>query len=332
VVLVHANYVARAGISTWWPGGVWGAPFFALAVPVFLVLSAYAAAPAPARGGFARHAWRRARRLLPPLLFWGAALVAIGYRGRSDWLGLLADLATGPWHLYYVVVLLQFFVVAYWLEALARPGRLAWTFASAAVLSALVYGGGDVLLWTRGGDGGAFEYWLQKLLPTWSVFLATGVGLRRRPDLLAWLRRRSVALVLAVVPLYLGYVWEFRAEEAWLGYYPREKILGLGLPFQWAGSLLLLVLLDRAAAAPAWAPALARLSRASRQTYAVYLAHPPALVVLFTLGGAAGLSMTHWAWVPLLAAGAWALAWALWRLVGWTRWRPLEWLVFGGVA
>ena len=64
----------------------------------------------------------------------------------------------------------------------------------------------------------------------------------------------------------------------------------------------------------------------------MYLAHPAAIVVLFTLGSAGGLSLTHWAWVPPLAAGGWVLSWALWKLVGWTRWPPLEWLLFGGVA
>lgn len=54
--------------------------------------------------------------------------------------------------------------------------------------------------------------------------------------------------------------------------------------------------------------------------------------MLFTLGTAAGLSLTHWVWVPLLAAGAWTLSWALDKVVGWARWAPLEWLVFGGVA
>jgi len=332
VVVVHANYVARAGISTWWPGGDAGAPLFALAVPVFLMLSGYSAPAGAPRAGFARHAWRRTRRLLPPLVLWSAVLVALGYGGpERDWTALL-DLATGAWHLYYVVVLIQFVVLAWWLDALARPGRLAWTFAGAAALSALAYGGADLLLWTRGGDGGALEQWLQKLLPTWSVFLATGLVLRRRPDVLERLRGRRGALAVAAVALYAAYAWELHAENAWLGYYPREKIVGLGLLSQWTGALLLLVLLDRAAATAVGAPLLARLARAARQTYAVYLAHPAAIVVLFTLGRAAGLSLTHWAWVPLLAAGGWAVSWALWKAVGWTRWRPLEWLLFGGVA
>lgn len=325
MVTVHANYVARAGISTWWPGGDWGGPFYALAVPVFLVLSGYFAVPGGARGGFARHAWRRLRRLLPPFVVWSLVLFALGYRG-------LLDLATGAWHLYYVAVLIQFVVLAYRLDALVRPAALPWTFAGAAALSALAYGGADALLWTRGGDGGALEQWLQKLLPTWSVFLATGLVLRHRPRVLAWLRRWSPALVVPAAALYAGYVWELLTENAWLGYYPREKILGLGLPWQWAGALLLLVLLDRAAATAAGARVLARLARAGRQTYAIYLAHPAALVVLFMLGRGAGLALTHWAWVPLLAAGALTLSWALWKAVGWTRWPPLEWLLFGGVA
>jgi peptidoglycan/LPS O-acetylase OafA/YrhL len=332
VVTVHANYVARAGISTWWPGGDFSAPFFALAVPVFLVLSGASVVPGAGGGGFGRFAWRRGRRLLPPLALWSAVLLALGYGGPDPDAAAWLDLATGPWHLYYVVVLLQFFALAYWLGAPARPHRLAWIVAAAGALSVLAYGGGDVLLWTRGADGGGLERWLQKLLLPWSVFLATGLALRQRPDLLERLRRRWTALVVPTAVLYAAYVWELRAEHAAFGYYPREKLLGLGLPFQWAGALLVLLLVDRLGTGATARRLLAPLARGSRQTYAVYLVHPAALVALFTLGDAAGLAMTHWVFVPLLAAGAWALSWALWKAVGWTRWRPLEWLLFGGVA
>ena len=93
-------------------------------------------------------------------------------------------MVTGVWHLYYLFVMLQFALVVFWLGRRVGPERLGWVWAGAAALSLLAYGASDVLLWTRGGDGGAMERQLEKWLPTWSVFLATGVVLRQRPELL----------------------------------------------------------------------------------------------------------------------------------------------------
>jgi peptidoglycan/LPS O-acetylase OafA/YrhL len=332
VVLVHANIYLRGDLGAWWPAGQWGAPFFGLAVPTFLLVSGYSTGLAHAGIGFWTYARRRLRRLLPPLAFWTAILLALGYGGSQEWPALLLDVVTGVWHLYYLFVMLQFALVVFWLGRRVGPERLGWVWAGAAALSLLAYGASDVLLWTRGGDGGAMERQLEKWLPTWSVFLATGLVLRQRPELLARLRARTVPLVLLVAALYAAYVWEFRVEERWLAYHPRQQLLILGGPFQWAGVLLLLRALDAARRGRWTGAAVARLAQASRHTFAVYLAHPAVIVVLLALGNAAGLPMTHWACVPLVAVLTWAICLGLWRLVGRARRPWLERLMFGGLA
>ena len=329
VVLAHVNLYTRAGLETWWPGGSWGAPFFSLAVPTFLVASGYFS-PIASVSTLPRfsNAVRRLRHLLPPLVFWSIVLLALGYGGpKPDWPTLL-DVASGPGHLFFLFILIQFVIVAPWLSR----ARLGWVFAGAVTFSALSYVASDVLLWKQGGDDGVIERSLAKLVVTWSVFLVTGVVLRQRPELLERLRRETIWLIVLVAAFYLAYSWELRVEERWLGYHPRQSLLALGLPFQWLGSLLLLLVVDGAAGKVSWHWLLTPLSRAARQTYAVYLAHLPAIVVLFALANTVGLPTTHWIFVPLLAASAWMLSWMLWKLVGSVRSPALRRIVFGGIA
>jgi peptidoglycan/LPS O-acetylase OafA/YrhL len=333
VVLVHANIYLRGDLGAWWPGGQWGAPFFGLAVPTFFLVSGHSTGlGAGAALGFWAYTRRRLRRLLPPLAFWTAILLALGYGGSQDWPALLLDVITGVWHLYYLFVMLQFALVVFWLGRRVGPERLGWVWAGAAALSLLAYGASDVLLWSRGGDGGVMERQLEKWLPTWSVFLATGLVLRQRPELLARLRALTAPLLVFVAALYVAYVWELRVEERWLAYHPRQQLLAIGLLFQWTGSLALLLALDAARRGSRAVAAVTRALQAPRHTFAVYLAHPAVIVVLFALGNAAGLSMTHGACVPLVAAAAWALCWALWKLIGRARLPWLERLMFGGLV
>jgi surface polysaccharide O-acyltransferase-like enzyme len=329
VVLAHVNIYTRAGMETWWPGGIWIAPFLSLAVPTFLVASGYFTpiVSVHTRPGF-YCARRRLSHLLPPLVFWSVVLLALGYGGpKPDWLTLL-DIATGPGHLYYLFVLTQSVLVA----PLLSERRLGWLFASAAMFSVLSYVASDALLWKQGGDEGATERFLAKLVFTWSLFLVTGFVVRQRPDLLEGLRREMHWLVVVVAVLYFAYSWELQVEEQWLGYHPRQSLLVLGLPFQWLGSLLLLLVLDGAAGKPSWHWLLNPLSRAARFTYAVYLAHLPAILVLFYVTNTVGLPTTHWVFVPLLGVSAWTLSWILWKLVRLARPMAFRQLVFGTTA
>jgi surface polysaccharide O-acyltransferase-like enzyme len=296
VVLVHVNYLVRAGMTTWWPGGVPSALLYAVAVPTFVLLSGLYAAPPedPARPRLRR----RLVRLIPPFVVWNLVLLGLGAEGTLSPTEVGIRLLSGMWQLYYIGVLVQLLALAALLEPRVT-GRAAWgLFAAAIGLTVVTYAVSDALLWVGHYVSRDVEILVRRGCFAWSAPYALGVALRRHPPLLGWLRRRLGLLVALTALTGALYLFELQLEEQVLGFDARAQIVLGGLPFQLVAPLALLIGLDRAAGTR-WARSLAH---QGPDTFGVYLVHTPILIGVWALDRAWGLPQVS-AWeVPVLGA------------------------------
>lgn len=301
------NIGFRPGLATWWPGGLFGVPFFGLVVPLFFAFSGYVAAVRPPAPGESPWPWlrRRLARLLPPFFLWNAILLAAGVPGRElPAREVLFFLLFGAGPLYYVGALVQLLALYAFAGSRVRAGRL---LAAGGALSAACFAAADFATWTAGAGAGIFETHLNRFFPAWSVFFALGVLLGRSNESFAWVAKRRALLSAATAVSYAAFVFELHAVESRFGFHPVRQFLLAGLPFELLGSLLVLDGVRRLELAGKARRALARLAAAGPDTFGIYLAHVPAQAALFALWVEAGHDTADWWEVPLLAAASWVV-------------------------
>lgn len=331
VVLVHINLYIRPGIENWWPGGFVFAPFFAIPVPMFFIISGFFA------GRFSKQIHRpnlfiflrkKFKGLILPFLTWNVILLFLARKSLS--LGnFLFFLFTGYWHLYYVFVLLQLLILNFYLERSLDNHRLNWFLAAAAFLSFVFYGIADLVLWTKGAVSGVFEAYLISTCFPWIIFFAVGVWLRHRDTAINWLLQKKYWLIGLSFISYLAYFLELHLEEEWVGYNPLKQFLLSGLPFRIFFPLLVLVFLYQLANSGKVKVLLMRLTALSKDTYGIYLAHIAVLILLFALWNKFVHSTGHWIEVPIFWAAIWLVCWGIISFVRDMRWRWIGLFVFG---
>lgn len=306
VVLMHANAYLRAGVETWWPGGLVAAPLYGVAVPVFLMISGFLAARRTDAAGIPMHyLWR----LLVPMVSWGLIMLLLGWGGERSWFRTMLDLITGVQHLFYLGVLAQLTLLLAFLNRIGHERAGLW-LAAAVSFGAYVFS--DAVLWSRADFSDTLESGLRKFFLPWAVFFFFGA--RKRGTASAFIpvtNPRISLLVCATLAAWSMYAWGFRMQENVLGYSPRTELLLEGLPFQFLAAWCLL------AAVTAWqhsgraARFFEFLAARGSDTYGIYLAHFPLLIALYSAWVAAGFSTAQWPEVPVF----WLLAWTGSRLV-----------------
>jgi peptidoglycan/LPS O-acetylase OafA/YrhL len=333
VVLVHVNLYVRPGPENWWPGGDYSVPLFSLAVPIFFLLSGFFSVNLSGSvkpTSLSHYLRRKVRRLVAPFLFWSLVLLALGVEAHDDsWVEVGYTLLTGPWHLYYVFVLFQFYVLSFYLERFVRPAQLDAVLAAAALLSILSYSVSELYLWWLGGSQQYFEIQARKAFPFWIMFFVSGVWLRWRTDAASWLARRASHLSLLAALAYALYLWQLGLEGDEFGYHPRLQFLLGGLPFQAVGSLLAVLGLLRLQFLPRARKALVRMAACAKDSFGIYLSHVVVLMGLFALWTASGISTAHWVEVPVMATLVWLVCQAAIRVVRRLRLRRLGFILFG---
>jgi fucose 4-O-acetylase-like acetyltransferase len=302
------NIGFRPGLETWWPGGLFGVPFFSLVVPVFFALSGYVAALQPPGPEARPWPWlrRRLSRLLPPFFVWNAILLATGVPER----GLPAPeilffflLGAGP--LYYVGALVQLLTLFALLDTSAGGKRLL--LAGSFALSAAFYVAADLATWSAVAGAEIFETHLNRFFPAWGVFFAKGVLLGRSEGVFLTIEKRRVGLIVVAAVSFAAFVGELQVAEARFGFHPIRQFFITGLPLQIAGTLLILAGLRRLDLSERARTLLARLAAAGPDTFGIYLSHVSAQAGLFALWVAAGHDTAEWWEVPLLAIASWAV-------------------------
>jgi len=337
VVLVHVNTVMRPGVGTFWPAGFFFAPFFAISVPAFFMLSGYysgrfsPAVTRPSVGAFLR---KKLRPLVVPFIAWNSILLLL-QAGSLRSVSLTAfQLFTGTWQLYYVFALLQLLVLQYYSETWTYRLRAVYIFGAASFLTLAFGCTADYLLWTRGSGAASFmELYLNRLFLPWGMFYFCGVLLRDEKKLLDWLDRKRGWFGLLTGITFALYYWESRLEEGWLGYNPLNQFLLAGLPFRFLCPLMLLVMLNRFSRQGRIKPAMALLASPAKDTYGIYLCHTSILIGIWYAWNAAGLgASSHWTEVPIMWCATWLISWWATRMARSARYRWIGRILFGITA
>lgn len=308
VVLIHVNITIRPGIGTWWPAGFLFAPFFALPVPAFFMLSGLfsgrfsSLVSRPSLIAFIR---KKTRTLIIPFFFWNTLLLLFAKAHQLPVARLVYFSLTGFWQLYYISVLLQLLILHHLLESRIAGIGIRRIFGVAAALAVAFGATADYLLWTRGAGSAFMETELIGLFLPWSVFFAGGLWLRQEKPALPWLDSKRYWLLFLTVLAYALFYAGLRIEDDRIGYNPLQQFLFAGLPFRLLSPLLFLVLLNRLLQAGWSTKLMARLASGSRAVFGIYLSHTVVLTLLLAVRKTAGIETTHWIEVPVL----WGMTW-----------------------
>lgn len=291
------------------------------AIPAFVLASGFALRlrHRPGAGAPGAFLGRRARRTLVPWVIWAAVFLAAGLiNGGNPALDrphVVSWLASGAGHLYYLLLVMQLYVV--WLLLPGRRRSLAFVTAAAIVLQ-LVLGGLRTYApipatGPLGWVGGQLPY-LEA--PYYVGYFTAGALLADLwPDLRRWRHLPAVAAfaTAVAVPIWLLTSGAISGDPARHGTY---AFLWPGrAPLVLAGSVLVLA---AGAAARQWIPA--RLQAAvgwlGSRSLGVYVSHP---LVLMLVGPFALAQLPAWPRVAYLVAASMAFGWLVVVVLGATR-------------
>jgi len=335
VVLVHINLYIRHGMGLWWPGGFGLAPFFAVPVPTFFLLSGFFAgrfSPSVTRPGIRSFMRKKLRVLIIPFLIWNAILLLLDGQSRQISPGeILYYSLTGYWQLYYISVLLQLLLLYYVLEPYLKGRGVYLFFGISALLACGFALLADTFLWTKGASSAFLETHMISSFPPWVVFFASGVWLRHSPKYFYLLVDNIRWLFILTALSFALYYWELRLEDAWLGFNPLQQFLAGGLPFRFLCPLLLLAALYKVKESGHAQRIRLWLASASEDTYGIYLSHTTVIILLFGVWQASGYGIVHWVEVPILWIATWFLCQGGVRLASSMKLRWIGVLFFGTV-
>lgn len=318
VLAIHASEVRMPGLvashDPWSADGLAGLINQAarFCVPMFLLLSGYGlacrerlqAAKAGADPRLVR-AWPfyadRLARLALPFALWSLAYRLIdapwsqGAGTALAWAAgaLPRDLATGSaqYHLYFVAIILQ----CYLLFPLLARLRSRWWLAGSFALGLIYAAPAHELLAAAGLARPELPSWA---CPAWLCWFHLGVVAGLAPPKPAPARGpATAALAIALAALLAEWWWNSwrMSDPGWFGHFNRWAIFAWVLACWWAlrawdGAIAARLAPPRAGAALAWLSAI---------SFAVYLAHPLLLRGLLALGWTHPLLL-----IPALVAGA----------------------------
>ncbi|HEY7104693.1 MAG TPA: acyltransferase [Mycobacteriales bacterium] len=291
VVAVHAITSSVAALDV---GGHAALMLLHYTRSAFFVFMAIVLVRSAERAGHAGKLRRRLTLVGVPYLAWTAIYLVVAWAaGERDrpWTGALSALLTGTawYHLYFLLVTLQFYLVLPAFLALLRATRRhPWALLATSAAVAVAFTG-----WLHYGHGapgplGTYRDYAAQLLPTYQLlFVAGGLAALHLDAVLGWLRehRRGVlaatlAGAVAMEVLYaVSVATGTRADTASDAVQPVLQL--------WA----LLLTAGLFAAATRWtdagAPHVRAVDRASDLSFGVYLVHPLLILGLLELPHAA---------------------------------------------
>jgi len=336
VVLVHVNIITRAGLDTWWPGGFLFAPFFAVPVPTFFILSGFFVgrfAPNMKRPGILTFLRKKLKILIVPFFVWNFILVLLSGKVFLFAFGsAIYYLITGVWQLYYVFVLVQLLLLHFLIEPYFK-GRLNLFLGLSACVSIFFYVFSEYMLWTRGARSYFVETHLMKTPLPWIIFFALGVWLRSNMRLFGWLVKRVGWLILVTTIAHFLYYWELTLEDNLVGFNPIQQFLLGGLPYRLLAPLLLLTILFRLEKL-SWRSmqwVFTWLTSTSKYTYALYLSHTAFVIIFSKVIRISGNPWGYWIEPPILFVAVWLSSLAVLRGVGKFKIRWIGRMLYGSV-
>jgi membrane-bound acyltransferase YfiQ involved in biofilm formation len=281
VIAVHATAFTTSGRST-----VAGAALIMLHVSreVFLFISAFVLAYAYRNRGLERRSfWRKRMTLVAiPYAIWTAIYVLSRppYQGAGPLFAhYVSDLATGhgSYHLYFLVVTLQLYIVfpwlLRWLGACTRPGVIV--VCSLMVQLAFTAAGhyawphSTALSWAFAHD----TSWL----PAYQLYIVAGViaGLHYE-SIDRWLRSHVRSVIGLAAACYVLALAGFAIDVRLVGMTPRHasEVFQPAVVIETLAILAVMYILGTATASRADAATLRHLESSSDVSFAVYLAHP----------------------------------------------------------
>lgn len=322
VVMVHANILARAHVSGWWPVGYGSILLFGPCVPLFFTIAGFVGA-----GAEPRKLVERALRFLPLIVTHGVVLLLLGVADPPTlWERVIAVLS-GVWLLYFLAALAQLLLLHALVLRLPVKAR-GPAFWLAVLGSVVVYGGTSVTMWGWGSDTGQLESITCRLGPTWGAFYAVGVWLGGRRDVFERISRRGALLVLLSLLLGGLHIVEVVAEDARFGHATRMQQLAAGLPYQLVASVTAMALASRLERTLLGRRIIEALARVAATTLAVYLLHGSILWSLYWRWVGSPHVIVHVLEVPVLTLLASGLSALGWLLGAWLP-RPLAWALVG---
>ncbi len=336
VVLVHVNIFTRAGLDTWWPGGFLFAPFFAVPVPTFFILSGFFAgrfAPKIRRPGILLFLRKKLKILIGPFFVWNFILLLLSGKVFLFAFGsAMYYFFTGVWQLYYVFVLIQLLLLHFLVEPYFK-GRLNLFLGLSACVSILFYVFSEYMLWTRGARSYFVEAHLIKTPFPWIIFFAFGVWLRSNMRFFGWLVKRVGGLILVTAIAHVLYYWELRLEDNLVGFNPIQQFLLGGLPYRLLAPLSLLIILFRLEKlswryirrVSTW------LASTSKYTYALYLSHTAFVIIFWKLIRIPVNTWSYWIEPPILFVLVWLSSLVALKSVGKFKTRWIGRLFYGSV-
>jgi peptidoglycan/LPS O-acetylase OafA/YrhL len=336
VVLVHVNIFTRAGLETWWPAGFLFAPFFAVPVPTFFILSGFFVgrfAHNIRRPGILQFLRKKLKILIVPFFVWNFILLLLSGKSLLFPFGsAIYYLLTGVWQLYYVFVLIQLLLLHFLVEPCFKERPNLFLGLSACV-SVLFYVFGEYMLWTRGARSYFVETQLVKTLLPWIIFFAFGVWLRSRMSFFRWLVERLYGIILVTAIAHALYYWELRLEDNWVGFNPIQQFLLGGLPYRLLAPLLLLVVLFRLEnlSSRLMQRVFTRLASTSKYTYGIYLSHTAFVIIFSKVLRISGNPWGYWIEPPILFVSVWLSSLVVLRGVGQFKMRWIGRLLYGSV-
>ena len=280
IVLVHAVEFSRTPGT---PKTLWElllSVFARFTVPAFFVIaglllqkSLEKADAAPKIGPFL---YKKFTTLMVPFFAWNVIYMFVFklvfkwpvFSATSAW-----NLTTGYIHLYYVFVLIQFFIFYPLVYPALKKRGPGFILGVGALFSVSVFMISEYLLWSGGPDGHFFEWHAGKLFVGWSLFFCWGVFLANHPEIFTKIKKHWPWLVLATVALFGLYCMETLLQIKIQGEISRDFFLISGLPFQFAGATLFLIIMDTINGKVPENRFLKRINRSGKDTFGIYLAH-----------------------------------------------------------
>jgi peptidoglycan/LPS O-acetylase OafA/YrhL len=294
VVAVHAVGSSAAALDV---GGNAALMLLHYTRSAFFVFMAIVLVRSAERSGRTGKLRRRLALVGVPYLAWSVIYLVISWAtgGRqAPWDGAWQALLTGTawYHLYFLLVTMQFYVVLpAFVWVLRRSRRHPWALLGASLAVAVI-----VTAWLHYGQWapgplGTYRTYAAELLPTYVLlFVVGGVAALHLAAVLDWLTEHRRAVLLgafagAVAMEILYFVSVATGTRADLASDPVQPVMQL-----WA----VVLVAGLGAAATRWtdagAPHLRWVDRASDLSFGVYLVHPLLLLWLFQLPWATGLS------------------------------------------
>lgn len=219
-------------------------------------------------------------------------------------------LGTAMYHLYFLLLILQFYLLYPLLARTLTPVRIRWALAAALALQLGIHIRSYYVLRPPASPAlAALWPWQDRLFPAWIFFFVLGMYAGMNLDRFRQQVRRWLPALGAVTALLLAFmVWEFLAKVRIPGFSVAAAATSLrpsGFLYSVLATALIFGLAGRWPVLVGWTGLL------SRHSYGIYLAHPlflAAAQIGFSRLGVASVHLLYLGYYLVAAGGALALA------------------------